>query len=71
MSNRRNICICHYKDAPFHAINGETVEYSGIEIAISHKGMLRGRYFNNEGFMVTQDIVNIKYCPKCGREFNK
>ena len=49
----------------------QTVEYSGIELAVNCQGMLRARYYdlNGDTFEV-QDIVNIKYCPLCGRKFN-
>jgi hypothetical protein len=49
----------------------QTVEYSGIELAINCQGMLRARYYdlNGDTFEV-QDIINIKHCPLCGRKFN-
>lgn len=49
----------------------QTVEYSGIELAVNCQGMLRARYYdlNGDTFEV-QDIVNIKHCPLCGRKFN-
>ena len=49
----------------------QTVEYSGIELAINCQGMLRARYYglNGDTFEV-QDIINIKCCPLCGRKFN-
>ena len=49
----------------------QTVEYSGIELAVNCQGMLRSRYYDLNGdTFVVQDIVNIKYCPLCGRKFN-
>ena len=49
----------------------QTVEYSGIELAVNCLGMLRARYYdlNGDNF-VAQDMVNIKHCPLCGRKFN-
>ena len=48
------------------------MEYSGIELAINRKGMLRARYYDvNRDVFETQDIIEIKYCPLCGRKFNK
>ena len=50
----------------------QTVEYSGIELAINCQGMLRARCYNvDEDVFETQDIVEIKYCPLCGRKFSK
>ena len=48
----------------------DTNMYSGIDIEINSQGILRVRVFNDEmdGF-VTQDILNIRYCPICGRKF--
>lgn len=49
----------------------QTVEYSGIELAVNCQCMLRARYYDLNGdTFESQDIVNIKYCPLCGREFN-
>ena len=49
----------------------QTVEYSGIELAVNCQGMLRVRYYDVNGdTLETQDILNIKYCPLCGRKFN-
>lgn len=62
-----NHCIPNNHD--FISLN-DTVEYSGIEMAINDQGMLRIRVYE-EGKLITQDIVNINYCPICGRIFNK
>jgi hypothetical protein len=44
--------------------------YSGIEIAINRQGMLRVRHYSHkEKNFISQDIVNIEYCPRCGRKF--
>ena len=64
-------CRCQANNNDFIAIN-HTTEYSGIELAINRQGMLRARYYDINGGDVfeSQDIVNIKHCPFCGREFN-
>lgn len=60
---------CEADNNDFVQLN-QTVEYSGIELAINRQGMLRVRYYdlNGDTFAV-QDILNIKHCPMCGREF--
>lgn len=62
---------CPYCDTinnDFVAMN-QTVEYSGIELAMNRQGMLRARYYDVNGdTFETQDIVEIKYCPMCGKQ---
>ena len=64
---------CPYCDAEtndFVPIN-QTVEYSGIEIALNRQGMLRVRvYESGQETFTTQDIVEIKYCPNCGAKMD-
>ena len=61
---------CRERNNDFVILNNTNM-YSGIDIEINRQGMLRVRVFNDEmdGF-VTQDILNVRYCPMCGREFN-
>ncbi len=61
---------CEERNNDFVLLN-DTGMYSGIDFEINRQGMLRVRVFNDEmdGF-VTQDILNVRYCPMCGREFN-
>ena len=65
---------CPYCDAEtndFVPIN-QTVEYSGIEIALNRQGMLRVRvYESGQETFTTQDIVEIKYCANCGCKMDK
>ena len=57
---------CDAKTNDFIPIN-QTVEYSGIEIALNRQGMLRVRvYESGQKTFTTQDIVEIKCCPNCG-----
>lgn len=64
---------CPYCDAEtndFVPIN-QTVEYSGIEIALNRQGMLRVRvYESGQETFTTQDIVEIKCCPNCGAKMD-
>ena len=73
--------FCHSETNDFVNLNS-TTDYSGIEISMHEKGMLRCRTFKFDEFnqkksngvtycpitFENQDIVNIKYCPMCGRE---
>ena len=57
---------CDAKTNDFIPIN-QTVEYSGIEIALNRQGILRVRvYESGQKTFTTQDIVEIKCCPNCG-----
>ena len=58
---------CEHENNDFVILN-ETKDYSGIEIAVNRQGMLRVRYEDNIWF--SQDIVNIKFCPMCGKKFD-
>lgn len=62
---------CEHQNNDFVILN-ETSSYSGIEIALNKQGMLRSRYYeDNSQVWFTQDIVNIKFCPMCGKEFKR
>lgn len=61
---------CNAETNDFVPIN-QTVEYSGIEIALNRQGMLRVRvYESGQENFTTQDIVEIKYCPNCGAKMD-
>ena len=61
---------CGAKTNDFISIN-QSVEYSGIEIALNRQGMLRVRvYESGQETFVLQDIVEIKFCPNCGAKMN-
>lgn len=60
---------CGGKDNSFAQMN-QNKEYRGIEMALNRQGMLRVRDgCAPNGDFETQDIVNIRYCPMCGRIF--
>ena len=61
-------CECSTND--FEVLN-QTAEYSGIELSINRQGMLRARVLDDNGGFLTQDIVEIRYCPLCGKRFVK
>ena len=58
---------CDREDNDFVLLN-QTTDYSGIEMSLNRQGMLRVRYYT-DGSKVwfSQDIVEIKFCPNCGR----
>ena len=66
---------CEIKTNEFNPMN-QTVAYSGIELSLNRQGMLRVRVLDCHGYsptigLATQDIVEIKYCPMCGKRFMK
>lgn len=63
--------FCGQRSSAFVPLNN-TALYSGIEIAMNKDGMLRVRYSpeNIIGFD-SQDIINVDFCPKCGRKFER
>ena len=66
------VAQCEYCCRPnndFVLLN-DTGMYSGLDAELNRQGMLRIRYFHGatECFE-TQDIMNIKFCPICGRKF--
>ena len=63
--------MCEYCEGDgFNALNN-TIDYSGLEIAISNKGMLRARNYNFKEIFESQDAVNISFCPICGRKLGE
>ena len=63
---------CEHGNNDFVLLN-ETTDYSGIEIALNRQGMLRVRYYEQGEYDMwfVQDIINVKFCPICGREFER
>ena len=63
--------ICDSGDNAFVLLNDQW-EYSGIQIAVNRQGMLRCRSFEEGKDVIdflSQDIINIQYCPICGKKF--
>ena len=60
--------FCSDTDNGFIRIN-DTVEYSEIEMCMNRQGMFRVRVYDESEHFVSQDSINIKYCPFCGRSF--
>lgn len=64
--------MCKYCEADnndFVLLN-DTSDYSGIEMALNRQGMFRVRYYTEGDIWFSEDILNIKHCPMCGRKFN-
>lgn len=62
---------CESDTNAFEPLN-ETIDYSGIEMSLNRQGMLRVRtYFlmTDGRIFDSQDVINIKFCPMCGRKF--
>lgn len=60
--------MCEFcKGKEFIALN-DTVDYSGLEIAVSGSGILRARDYNFKEIFEKQDVISINYCPICGRK---
>ena len=62
---------CEHENNDFVILN-DTVEYSNIEMALNRQGMLRVRYFEQGKYdlFYSQDIINVKFCPMCGRKLS-
>lgn len=59
---------CQHESNDFVLLN-KTADYSGIEMALNRQGMIRVRYYEYEGQpWWSEDIINIKFCPMCGRK---
>ena len=66
--------MCQYCDSDCNdfVVMNQAMEYSGIELAINRQGMLRARYYGiNRDAFETQDIIEIKCYPLCGRKCKK
>lgn len=63
--------FCETDTNDFKFLNYNTFRHSGIEICVNRQGMLRVRaYPNYDEVFDGQEIINIRYCPVCGREFD-
>lgn len=61
---------CEHESNDFVLLN-ETVYVSDIEMSLNRQGMLRIRCYNGDGWeWVSQDIINVKFCPMCGRKLS-
>ena len=60
---------CEHENNDFVVLN-ETTDYSGIEMALNRQGVLRVRYYEQGkcDLWFSQDIINVKFCPICGRK---
>ena len=62
---------CNGKDNRFVKLN-RTKDYSAIEMSLNQQGMLRVRVGDDgAGNFVTQDSINVWFCPMCGRRFRR
>lgn len=62
---------CKHENNDFVILN-TTVDCSNIEMAINRQGMFRIRHYTDENQVwFSQDLININYCPVCGRKFER
>lgn len=66
---------CENETNDFIEIN-DTFRYSGIEMSMNRQGMLRvrvdlGPSELHKNVFETEDIVNIKFCPFCGKKLKR
>lgn len=63
--------FCQHDNNDFVALN-QTVEYSGLEMSMNRQGMFRTRYYDTSDgdTFTTQDMLQFKFCPYCGRRFD-
>lgn len=62
---------CEHDDNGFTTLNDATSLYSGIEIALNRQGILRVRAYDDiwDVNFNSQDMLNVSFCPICGRRF--
>ena len=60
---------CEHENNDFMILN-ETTDYSGIEMALNRQGVFRVRYYTEGDIWFSEDVINIKHCPMCSREFS-
>lgn len=64
------MCIyCENENNDFVGLN-DTTDYSGIEMSLNRQGIFRVRYYSESGCFFSEDAINIKFCPICGKKFN-
>jgi hypothetical protein len=62
---------CDRIDNDFVPLN-DTTDYSGIGMSLNKQGMLRTRYYDDSSHIwFAEDIVNINFCPMCGRKLTE
>ena len=59
---------CEHENNDFVLLN-ETTDYSLLEMSLNRQGMLRVRDIDQQGRISSMDIINVKFCPMCGRKF--
>ena len=71
LTTTNNICQYCKADTNDFVLLNETTDYSGIEISLNRQGILRIRYYEPyEKLFSSQDFINVKFCPICGRKFD-
>ena len=60
---------CEHENNDFVLLN-ETTDYSSLEMSLNRQGMLRVRLIDKQGRISSTDIININYCPICGKKIS-
>ena len=65
--NKEGCKYCQRDNNYFITLN-DTGSHSGIWMALNRQGMFRVRYFDDHDNLEAMDILNINFCPMCGRK---
>lgn len=69
LRKENTFCAYCYSACDNRALSEESTMYSGIEMKIIGQcGALRARHYGDKDIFDHQDIVNINFCPMCGRK---
>lgn len=60
--------FCQNDNNDFITLN-QTMEYSGLEMSMNRQGMFRVRHYDqfDDDTFTTQDMLQFKFCPYCGK----
>lgn len=62
--------FCGADNNDFRILNPETYRYSLVELALNRQGMLRVRTYPFPDLLEDlQEVMQVPYCPMCGRKF--
>lgn len=72
---RKPCRICGEQDNGFTGLRSNESSlcvFSSIEFSLNRQGMLRARVYDDTHNQISaQDVVQLNYCPICGRKFGR